>query len=250
MTSQGMSTGEKDQFSNCHSNWVTQQKNDLKELLQVLNEEAQDEAKLRHLAETNMKHFEEYCDNRAILAHVNAPIFFSPTYCSTYENSYSWLAGFRPTLSIRLVYTICGAELESHLDEYLQGDIQDGLGNLSAMQLTLINELQCRTIEHEEKLSNQMASLQENMADNPLALMAYISKAPFEFDRDADTAIDTSSLALATILEESDELRVNTLKDMIKILTPLQTVDFLVASKKLHLSIHEGGKRRDHQHGW
>lgn len=64
-----------------------------------------------------------------------------------------------------------------------------------------------------------------------------------------DRALNDHALGLAGILEEADKLRLDTLKELMDILTPLQGVDFLVATKKLHLSIHEWGKRRDRQHG-
>ncbi|KAF9587710.1 hypothetical protein IFM89_004687 [Coptis chinensis] len=70
-----------------------------------------------------------------------------------------------------------------------------------------------------------------------------------ESDGDVDCALDTSALVLASILEEADKLRLKTLREIINILTPLQATDFLMATMKLHLSVHEWGKRRDHKHG-
>ncbi|GKF51516.1 hypothetical protein Tco_0147983, partial [Tanacetum coccineum] len=43
----------------------------------------------------------------------------------------------------------------------------------------------------------------------------------------------------------SRKMRLKCLKGLIDILTPLQSVEFLVAAKKLHLSLHELSKRRD-----
>ena len=64
-----------------------------------------------------------------------------------------------------------------------------------------------------------------------------------------ERAMDTHALDLYGVLIEADKLRLNVLKDIIDILTPMQAVELLVASKKLHLSLHEWSKRRDIQMG-
>lgn len=97
--------------------------------------------------------------------------------------------------------------------------------------------------------------MQENIADVPLLMVAApkLSSRSVEVglvesrceqdDEIVYQALDAHVLPLASILAEADKLRLNILKELlIEILTPLQAVDLLVASKKLHLSIHEWGK--------
>ncbi|KAF9621311.1 hypothetical protein IFM89_019397 [Coptis chinensis] len=57
-------------------------------------------------------------------------------------------------------------------------------------------------------------------------------------------ALEEHALALSRVLEDADMLRLNTVKELINILTPLQAVDFLAAAKKLYLSMHEWGQRK------
>ncbi|KAI3956251.1 hypothetical protein MKW92_049380 [Papaver armeniacum] len=216
---------------------MTQQQEDLEELLQVYQENPNDEQKLRLIIDKTIKHFEEYNDKRSQLAVDDAPSFFSPTWLTSVETCYLWLGGCRPSLAIRLVYSLCGSELEAHLTEFLQGVRTGNIGELSADQLGLVSDLQCRTIKEEEMLSSKMASLQENIADNQLTALAN------NWDQDSSTAVDQSTWqevrqaldshaeALASILVEADQLRLSTLKKLIGILTPYQSVDFLVASK-------------------
>ncbi|KAI3860906.1 hypothetical protein MKX03_033591 [Papaver bracteatum] len=242
-------------FRICYQNWMVQQQEDLEELVEVYHENPNDEQKLRFIIDKTIKHFEEYTDKRSQLAVDDAPSFFSPTWLTSAENCYLWLGGCRPSLSIRLVYSLCGSELEAHLTEFLQGVRTGNLGELSADQLGLVSDLQCRTINEEEILSSKMASLQENMADNQLIALAN------NWDHDSSTAADQSTWqevrqaldshakALASILVEADQLRLITLKELIGILTPYQAVDFLVASKKLHICIHQWGLRRGSQRG-
>ncbi|KAK9267844.1 hypothetical protein L1049_010280 [Liquidambar formosana] len=113
----------------------------------------------------------------------------------------------------------------------------------------MVNGLQAKTIREEDKLSSRMASLQENIADNPLASIAKEASQVGELNWDTDKALNDHAQGMASILEVADKLRVSTLKELIGILTPVQAVDFLAATKKLHLSVHEWGKKRNHQHG-
>nr|DAD21232.1 TPA_asm: hypothetical protein HUJ06_022695 [Nelumbo nucifera] len=243
------SSAQLDQPHLCFQSWIAQQQADLEELLQALTIYKGDDTHLNLIVEKNIQHFQEYTEKRSILARENATSFFAPSWCTSLENSFLWIAGCRPSLAIRLVYSLCGSELEAQLNEFLQGVRKGNLGELSARQLSLVNDLQCRTIREEEKLSTQMASLQEDIADQPLLTKANEYGLIGASIEHVDTTLDEHALALAGILEEADKLRLSTLKELINILTPLQAADLLVAAKKLHLSIHEWGKRRDRHHG-
>uniref|UniRef100_A0A5B7BYH6 Putative transcription factor HBP-1b(C38)-like isoform X1 n=1 Tax=Davidia involucrata TaxID=16924 RepID=A0A5B7BYH6_DAVIN len=240
-----MATFNHGHFQCCYQNWIAQQHQDLEELLRALTSDPHDDNKLQLLTEKSIKHFQEYLDNRALLAQHDAPSFLSPSWCTTFENSFLWIGGCRPSLSIRLVYSLSGSELEANLTEFLQGERTGNLGEISAHQLNLINSLHCKTIREEDKLSTRMASLQEDIADEPLVMIAKNSSQVGESSVDVYRALDTHALALASILVDADKLRLSTLKELMDILTPLQAVDLLAASKKLHLSMHEWGKRRD-----
>ncbi|KAM1154187.1 hypothetical protein FF1_036570 [Malus domestica] len=59
-----------------------------------------------------------------------------------------------------------------------------------------------------------------------------------EMNREVEeAALDEHGKAMVRVMEKADQLRRNTLKELVKILTPLQAIDFMVASKKLHLSL-------------
>ena len=87
--------------------------------------------------------------------------------------------------------------------------------------------------------------LQEDVADEPLSSIVKKSVNVGEPSQDVDRALDAHALALGRMLSDADKLRLSTMKELMDILTPLQAVDLLVATKKLHLSIHVWGKRRD-----
>ncbi|OVA02097.1 Transcription factor TGA like domain [Macleaya cordata] len=235
-----------EQLHRCFQSWINQQAKDLNELDQAVREDRRNEERLKTLAEKNIKHFQEYHEKRFLLVKEDPPSSFSPTWCTPFENSFLWIAGCRPTLAIQLVYTLCGSELEAHLTEFLEGVRSGNLGELSSVQLGLIDELHCKIVREEEEISNRLERLQEYIGEQQLALVTDESTQQVcnESIEEMSRAIDAHAVELARIWEEADRLRLNTMKELIVILTPLQAVDFLVAAKKLYLSMHEWGQNR------
>lgn len=60
-----------------------------------------------------------------------------------------------------------------------------------------------------------------------------------------DAALDPKKEALVEILQKADDLRLKILKQVLQILSPIESVHFLVAAAELHLRFHEWGKKRD-----
>ncbi|KAJ0016670.1 hypothetical protein Pint_10380 [Pistacia integerrima] len=110
-------------------------------------------------------------------------------------------------------------------------------------------QCQQKTIKEEDKITTKLASLQEDMADQPISLIAKNLSGVGKPSEEVDRALDEHESAMANMIQEVDKLRLNTLKEFINILTPEQAVDFLASSKKLHLCVHEWGERRDRKSG-
>ncbi|KAI3960858.1 hypothetical protein MKW92_027109 [Papaver armeniacum] len=242
-----------DQFLECYQNWMMERQQLLEELLQVHNQNPNEEEELCCIIEKHIKHFQEYTNRRAQLSIDEASPFFAPTWCTSFENSFLWLGGCRPSLMIQLVYSLCGYQLESQLREYLEGVRRGNIGELSADQLSLVSELQSRTILEEERISKNMDSLQENIADYcPLTRLGNNSNDSNTDDQShtaqVEQALDSHSKDLASILVDSDKLRMNTLKQLISIFTPLQAVEFLIAGQKLHPNMHQQEGPREESH--
>ncbi|KAJ9671434.1 hypothetical protein PVL29_025239 [Vitis rotundifolia] len=237
-------------FHCCFQDWINQQHQDLQELLQGLDTDSPDSDHLRHLIQKSLQHFQDYSAARAELSKLDAPSFFCPSWITSFENSFLWLGGCRPSLAIRLLYSISGSELQAQLPDFLKGCTRGNLADISATQLISINALHGRVVREEDQLSSRMASMQEDTADEPLSIIAKKLRTVGEYSRTVNSAIETHSQALASVLEEADKLRLSTFKGLQEILTPLQAAHFLVASKKLHLSMHEWGKQRAERVGY
>ncbi|KAL6542778.1 2-deoxyglucose-6-phosphatase [Orobanche hederae] len=190
---------------------------------------------------------------RTLMAQIDVSPYFAPTWCTSLERSVLWIGGCRPSSYVRLIYALCSLEIESHLPEFLRGVRIGNLGELSGSQISMVDELQRRTIREEKKLSERLASLQD-MLDHPLAEIAVKSnrgscRSSGSGYGAVEAALDKHGRAMAGILMEADELRLNTLREITKILTPRQAVDFLAAGKKLRLCMQDWGKKRDLNHG-
>ncbi|KAI4304418.1 hypothetical protein MLD38_039932 [Melastoma candidum] len=239
----------------CFREWTALQQDDLAELLDSLALDNDNHPQSLHerLIEKNIRHFREYMENRLRLAKDDVSAFFAPAWCASLENSMMWIAGCRPSLFIRLVYVLCGSEVNENLSAFLEGGegigVLGNLADLSSRQLSGINQLQANTIKEEEKLSNKLASLQEEMADHPIATIARRTTQIADSNGEVEHALDKHEKLMLRIMEVADKLRMDTLKEMIEILTPAQAVEFIAAGKKLHLCVHEWAKRRDHRHG-
>ncbi|WMV15836.1 hypothetical protein MTR67_009221 [Solanum verrucosum] len=229
--------------------WKSLQHEELTELedaaAQVKDGE-KDEEKLTQLIEKIIQHFQENSDKRIRLARKDVSPFFAPATCSPLENSVLWIAGCRPSSFIRLIYALCGFEEEVQgTDRCLEGMATKDLSKLSGEQLSMINELQGNIIREERRISGKLASLQEEIVDQPL--VGKMKKEGHGCDK-ADEALDDHSGHMADVIEEADKLRMKTLKEIVKILEPVQAVEYLAAAKKIRFCVQQWGEKRDQQH--
>ncbi|KAK6119730.1 hypothetical protein DH2020_046523 [Rehmannia glutinosa] len=238
-----------------YKEWMSLQEQELSQLLNRslnLNKTTADvdsDAEIGALVDKITQHFQDYVDSRRRLAGRDVSAFFSPSWCTTLENSMLWIAGCRPSSFFSLVYALCGADIDKKLSQYFQGFNSPNHSPLSSSQLISIDNLQRRTIAEEEKLSSRVASLQQEMADMPLALIARNSGPICEHNSDVRENIGKVEQAMASAMEEADQLRLNTFKELIQILKPVQAVEYIIATKKLRLCVQSWGVERDHEHG-
>ncbi|TMW87791.1 hypothetical protein EJD97_019465 [Solanum chilense] len=223
--------------------WKSIQHEELTELehaaAQAKNGE-KDDQQLTQLIEKIIQHFQEHSNNRIRLARIDVYPFFSPSTCTTLENSVLWIGGCRPSSFIRLIYALSEVE-ESRLDGIESGDFRE----LTGKQLRMIDELQRKTIREERGISTKLASLQEDIVDQPLT--GKLKKEGHDCEN-ADGDLDEHSRHMADVIEEGDQLRMKTLKEIVKILEPVQAVEYLAAAKKIRFCLQQWGKKRDQQH--
>nr|XP_004234088.1 protein DOG1-like 3 [Solanum lycopersicum] len=234
---------------NLYNSWMNNQQEELKELQNAIvrarkNELNDDE--LNELLRKMVNNFQGYANGRSRLARVDVSPFFAPTWCTPLENSVLWIGGCRPSTFIRLIYALCGIEIQSHTARYLQGMKIGEFGHLSGEQITMIDKLQRQIILEERRFSSRLASLQEDVVDQPFAMAARI----YDTERDENEIepLNKHGEDMSNLLEEVDELRMKTLKEILGILTPIQGVEYLAATKRIRLCLQQWGKKREQEH--
>ena len=135
----------------------------------------------------------------------------------------------------QLMYAEIGQQLESELAELLRGINSSTLAALSSKQLYQINELHCKTLEEEDKLSHKMTVLQQNMADGPLLSLTQVAFC----SSSVESGVEGKVKKLQKVVVKADRLRFDTIKRMLGTLTPWQSVQILITAAQLHLCLHK-----------
>ncbi|KAG8055363.1 hypothetical protein GUJ93_ZPchr0001g30332 [Zizania palustris] len=260
----------------CYQRWIAGQEASLGELEAASANAAAGRAtdtELRAVVERCMRGYAEYVACRRTLAREDGAALFVPRWCTAFENSMLWLGGCRPSLTIRLLYSLSGEGLEAQIEEFISGREATisavrgmGLLGITARQLELVNNLHRRTLRDEDALSDRLATLQEDIADRPLlpivrererergrgtatrcdgfAGRLVVAGPARAVDAEVDAALATYKTGLGKLLEEADELRLSTTRTLTtEILTPRQAVETLVAAKQLHLAVRDWSRR-------
>uniref|UniRef100_A0A5K1G9D4 DOG1 domain-containing protein n=1 Tax=Nymphaea colorata TaxID=210225 RepID=A0A5K1G9D4_9MAGN len=236
-------------FRDCHRLWIERHQLNVQELIRVHNNNREDEGVIRSTVAQVMESYRDYYRILSRLAVHNAPSVVSPARCtSEFENAYSWLGGCRPTAYLRLVYVISGLEIGAQLPDLLRLDHDVNLAGLSAHQLNSVSELQRTTVGLEDELSRRMASLQEAMADRPLVRLLVLHESQVVESAAVQSALKSYADRLHVIVEHADGLRLNTLRRVLEILSPLQGLHLLIMASRFHLRLHEWGRSWDRMH--
>ncbi|KAL3584195.1 hypothetical protein D5086_015256 [Populus alba] len=210
--------------------WLGEQNNYLEQLISTCkdydhnrkNSPQSSQATLQPLINRVLEHYEHYYRSKSRWAKDDVLSMLSPSWTSTLEHAFLWIGGWRPTVAFHLLYSKSGHQLEAQLHELICGLGTGDLGDLSASQLTRVDQLQRKTVREENELTEKLAKHQETVADSSMVELAH-----------------------EEILQMADDLRLRTIKSVIEILTPIQAVHFLIAAAELHLRLHDWGKKGD-----
>lgn len=218
------------------------------------NENIEDDSKLVQLVDKCVRHYDELYKTKSDGAKQDILCMFTPTWLTSLEYTLSWIAGWRPTTAIHLFYSKSGLQLEAKLADLIPALSTGDLGDLSLCQTNRVDELQRKTVHKERVISEKMATLQESAADtNTVDLSNTISEmirndeghSRRESDEKLDSLMESKKDKLQELLHMADSLRMETLRSVVEILTPIQGVYFLIAAAELHLRLHDWGLKKD-----
>lgn len=255
-------------FSKVFERWVSEQSSYLEELSRaaaVAGNDPEDHERrvLIPLIDRVKKHYEHYYRTKTRWVRQDVLAMYNPSWRSTLEDAFLWIGGWRPTMAFHLLYSKSGIQLEAGLSDVLQGFRLRNLADLSPGQITLVDNLQARTIQEEREITEKLAKHQETVADASMVELSHIAtqliRSPppsadiINTNNRVESTIESKEEPLVDLLIRADELRLKTLNEILGILNPFQAVHFLIAAAELHLRLHEWGRTRDdtrhHGHG-
>jgi len=208
--------------------WLVRQEHYLDELLSTQQHchKMRDED-LKELISRILAHYQEYYEEKSRMAHRDIFLVFSPTWFTSFERAFLWIARFKPGLSFRLV--------------------NNSVDDLSEDQHERINKLMEDTKTEERALNHELAKIQERVAAPPLLELLRRGRelANGEISEEYYRVLDAWKSTLETLLANADSLRMNTAVNAVEILRPAQTVRFLAAAAQLQLRIRTWGLQRE-----
>ncbi|KAJ0648393.1 putative transcription factor TGA like domain-containing protein [Helianthus annuus] len=101
-------------------------------------------------------------------------------------------------------------------------------------------------------LTEKLAKVQETAADRSMVELSIAVSEMMrsggsdggESEERVEEVLEVKCGEMEELLHMADHLRLETLKAVIEILTPIQAVHFLIAKAELYLRLHEWGKKR------
>nr|QEO19209.1 putative DELAY OF GERMINATION 1-like isoform X1 [Cymbidium ensifolium] len=240
-------------FASFFESWLAEQNRDLHSLLTAAAApppRTRDEADardhhLRPLVSAVLGSYENYYQAKKASARRDVLPMFSPTWTSSTENLLLWAGGWRPTMVFQLLYSKCGIQVESHLEDLIGGDMTWNLADVDAEQVDRIDKLHQATLKREKEISEEEASAQEKVADDKMVQLSHVITEMGGEVGMMEEEMKGKRDAMEEVLRNADSLRIETLKALVEILKPIQAVHFLIAAAELHLRVHEFGRKKD-----
>ncbi|XP_061352974.1 protein RESPONSE TO ABA AND SALT 1-like [Gastrolobium bilobum] len=193
-------------FEAFYDEWLVRQQNMLEQLLSV-SAMPDSPTKIDHqkmLIEQVLSHYQEYLEEKSKVANVDVFLLFSPTWLSAYERALLWIGDYKPSLILRLA--------------------DGGVEGLTTEQKQMIEQLTNETKRAEREVSEAMAGVQESVAKPRVV---------------GCSAIEGLKKPLMGVSEKADNLRASTMRKVVGILSPSQTVQFLSAATHFQLRVKE-----------
>ncbi|XP_009757325.1 protein DELAY OF GERMINATION 1-like [Nicotiana sylvestris] len=246
-------------FHKFFETWLAEQNQELKELVSASRDVSKDnnivveERVLVPLIERVIQHYEGYYGEKSKYTEEDVFGMLNPTWRSNLEGAFLWIGGWRPSMAFHLLYSKSGLQFEPRLPQLIRGITTGDLGDLSPDQISKVDELQKKTIREEKDSSEKLAKVQETVADASMVELSHVVTQLMMIsgggggilEEEVEANLATKEEGLVIILQKADNLRLNTLKEILAILTPTQAIHFLIAAAELHLRLHEWGKKKD-----
>lgn len=225
-----------ERFAEFYGKWVWKLEEILHQLLEVSKQRSvMSEEELQAVVSRVTTHVKEYYTVKWGAAREDVLVFFSPTWLSPLENAHLWVTGWKPSTAFRLL-------LER------QSPTIGMMMNMTEEQQRKIEELRVKTRMEEEKVEREMERQQVAMADPKMVELAKLSCRASKGDAKVDGLVEVAMKkgvlpGLEKVMKASDCVRLKTLKGVLDVLTPMQSVQFLAANIAMQLRLRQLGNK-------
>ncbi|XP_068483716.1 protein RESPONSE TO ABA AND SALT 1-like [Phaseolus vulgaris] len=205
-------------FEAFYEGWLARHENLLQQLLSV----SPDDAEQRMVIEQVLCHYQQFLEEKSNVANGDVFLLFSPPWLSAYESSLLWIGDYKPSLILRLA----DCAVKSFTPE----------------QRDKMERVRDETKRAEREISEAMASVQESMASP--RMLALVREVDGEIT-EQELALRGLKEALKKVSERGDALRASTMRKVVEILSPPQTVQLLAATMRFQMRVRKHGLHRD-----
>ncbi|CAN0853474.1 Protein DOG1-like 4 [Linum grandiflorum] len=202
-----------------------------------------DHAAMDPLVAKLTQHHKGYYSAKWALVHEDVHAFFSLPWASPLEKAYSWFTGWKPSTMFKVVLDSNG--------------VVSGFGSkLTPSQLAGVAELRLKVKLEEDKVERDMERQHVALAGGKIVELARMSSrrgGDGDVAKDADGRVEDGMVDVALkgiagglekVVRAADCVRLRTLKGILEILTPLQSVAFFAASGALLIRLRKFGLAR------
>ncbi|CAJ1806351.1 unnamed protein product [Sphenostylis stenocarpa] len=213
--------------------WMVRQRDFLDELREARQQYQEGQrVDMRPLIDRVICHYGQYFEEKSRIAHHNILLVFSPPWFSSLEKSFLWVGGFKPGLAFQVVNT--------------------ALEDMTEDQKNRLSVLNQETKMKERSLNDELAKLQESVADPPLVDMARSQgrvRYTWPFLRPQSSVPNSFKEKLENLVANADALRTDTALSILQILRPAQIVTFMVSAAELQVRVRSWGLDKDAKNG-
>lgn len=224
-----MKTLVEEKFSDFYEKWMIQLE-DLLQLLLLVSKEPPQESACTAAINKLTAHHKDYYKFKWAAAHEDVLAFFSsPVWLNPVEMAHFWITGWKPSAAFRLLRATAGGVTEE--------------------QAKKIEALRVKMKVEEERVEREMERLQVAVADRKTVELVRLEKrvrenggAAVQVEGLVDAAVGGFLAGLEKVLKMADCVRLKTLKGLLEILSPMQSVEFLASKSMFQIRVRKLGR--------
>lgn len=210
-------------FESFNDGWLVRQQEFTDKLFLAISPENTDQQDYQILVDQVLAHYQQYFEEKSRATRDHVFLFFSPPWFNSFEKSFLWIGGYRPSL----VFAV----------------LNNSISDLTPDQRLEIDRLKLATIREERELGKSVAQLQESVATPTPMSVIRRHRDPIHGEiPQIDSAIAPIKSGMQAALYSADALRGTTVTRVLQLLLPEQKIKLLAAIGEFLLRVKRWGQ--------